>query len=68
MIQQQINRTLSMGAYKPSTVLDFERGQPLELESMFAEPLRQARNVSANTPRLAALVRVLRRLDEIRSC
>jgi 2-dehydropantoate 2-reductase len=65
VIQQQINRTLTMGAYKPSTVLDFERGQPLELESMFAEPLRLARSVGAATPPLAALVGVLSRL---RSC
>jgi 2-dehydropantoate 2-reductase len=65
VIDEQITRTLTMGAYKPSTVLDFERGQPLELESMFAEPLRLARSVGAHTPRLAALVRVLARL---RSC
>ena len=24
-----------MGAYKASTLIDFERGQPLELESLF---------------------------------
>ena len=65
VVQQQIARTLTMGAYKPSTVLDFERGQPLELESMFAEPLRLARTAQAHTPRLASLVSVLGRL---RSC
>jgi 2-dehydropantoate 2-reductase len=59
VVEEQIARTLTMGAYKPSTVLDFERGQPLELESMFAEPLRLAQSVRADTPRLAALVRVL---------
>jgi 2-dehydropantoate 2-reductase len=62
-IDEQIGRTLTMGAYKPSTVLDFERGQPLELQSMFAEPLRLARSAGADTPRLAALVRVLSILD-----
>jgi 2-dehydropantoate 2-reductase len=59
VIDQQINRTLTMGAYKPSTVLDFERGHPLELASMFLEPLRRARSAKARTPRLAALVRIL---------
>ena len=63
VIDQQIARTLTMGAYKPSTVLDFERGQPLELESMFAEPLRQAQNAKASTPRLAALVCLLANLN-----
>jgi 2-dehydropantoate 2-reductase len=31
----QISRTRQMGAYKASTLIDFERGQPLELESLF---------------------------------
>jgi len=39
---QQIERTRTMGAYKASTLIDFERGQPLELQSLFLEPLRQA--------------------------
>ena len=63
VVDQQIARTRTMGAYKPSTVLDFERGFPLELESMFGEPLRQARAAGVDTPRLSALVAVLRALD-----
>ena len=39
-----------MGAYKPSTLLDFERGQPLEMESLFLEPLRPARLAFARSP------------------
>ena len=62
VIEQQINRTKTMGAYKPSTVLDFERGFPLELEAMFGEPLRQAQRSGVSTPRLAVLVRVLERI------
>jgi 2-dehydropantoate 2-reductase len=60
---KQIDRTRNMGAYKASTLLDFERGQPLELENLFLEPLRQARNVGMNAPRLAALCEVLKQLD-----
>jgi 2-dehydropantoate 2-reductase len=41
---QQIERTRTMGAYKASTLIDFEQGRPLELESLFLEPWRQARN------------------------
>src|SRR5688572_18423553 len=44
LADQQIERTRTMGAYKASTLLDFELGRPLELESLFLEPLRQARN------------------------
>jgi 2-dehydropantoate 2-reductase len=42
--EHQISRTRQMGAYKASTLVDFERGQPLELETLFLEPLRQACN------------------------
>jgi 2-dehydropantoate 2-reductase len=62
LAEHQIERTRSMGAYRASTVIDFERGQPLELESLFLEPLRLARQAGAATPRLEALCRVLRAL------
>ncbi len=61
--EQQIERTRIMGAYKASTLIDFERGQPLELESMFEEPLRRARLAGVPTPRLAALCRLLGAMD-----
>lgn len=63
----QIDRTRVMGAYRASTLVDFERGQPLELESLFREPLRQAKAAGVNTPRLAALCRVLEQLDSLRA-
>ena len=59
---QQIERTRTMGAYKASTLIDFERGQPLELESLFLEPLRQATRAGVAMPRLASLCRVLKDL------
>jgi 2-dehydropantoate 2-reductase len=54
-----IERTRRMGAYQASTLIDFERGQPLELQSLFLEPLRQATQSGAIVPRLAALCSVL---------
>ena len=48
-----------MGAYKASTLIDFERGQPLELQSLFLEPLRQATQAGVAMPRLSALCAVL---------
>ncbi len=64
LLDKQIERTRTMGAYKASTLLDFERGQPLELEALFLEPLRQAKRAGVKTPRLAALCRVLEALDQ----
>jgi 2-dehydropantoate 2-reductase len=63
LAEQMIERTRTMGAYKASTLLDFEKGRPLELESVFLEPLRQAQLAGVTTPRLAALCGVLQQLD-----
>jgi 2-dehydropantoate 2-reductase len=63
LIDKQIERTRRMGAYRASTLVDFERGQPLELESLFLEPLRQAQRAGVRTPRLSALCGVLQELD-----
>src|SRR6266566_8194896 len=59
LAEKQISRTRTMGPYKASTLLDFECGRPLELESLFLEPLRQAQDLGVATPRLAALCAVL---------
>ena len=63
LAEKQISRTRAMGAYKASTLIDFERRQPLELESMFLEPLRQAHQAGVVAPRLTALCAVLKALD-----
>ena len=66
LAEKQLARTRSMGSYKPSTVLDFECGRPLELAGLFREPLRQAQERGVATPRLAALCAVLTALDKQR--
>jgi 2-dehydropantoate 2-reductase len=60
---EMIGNTRIMGAYKASTLIDFEKGLPLELEAMFREPLRRARAKGVSTPRLENLTTVLARLD-----
>ena len=67
LADKQIERTRTMAAYKASTLIDFERGQPLELESLFLEPLRQAERAGVPAPRLSALCAVLKALDARRS-
>lgn len=66
IIETLVERTRPMGAYKASTLIDFERGQPLELESLFLEPLRQARQAGVATPRLSALCSLLQQLADRR--
>jgi 2-dehydropantoate 2-reductase len=59
LAEKQIERTRTMGSYKASTLVDFEQGRPLELETLFLEPLRQAKAAGAAMPRLEGLCRVL---------
>lgn len=67
LADEQLARTQSMGPYKASTLLDFENRLPLELDSLFREPLRQARGAGIKTPRLEALCSVLEALDRGRT-
>ena len=62
--KQQMERTETMGAYKPSTLLDFEARKPLEIEAIWGEPFRRA--AGAATPRLELLYSLLRALDQTR--
>ncbi|MBX3734878.1 MAG: 2-dehydropantoate 2-reductase [Verrucomicrobiae bacterium] len=60
---EQIQRTRDMGAYRASTVVDFELGRPLELDAMFLQPLRHAVAQGVPAPRLRILCEVLERLS-----
>ncbi len=62
-VVKQIERTRTLGAYKASTLIDYERGQPLELQSLFLEPLLTARRLKVSAPCLTSLCEVLCRLD-----
>lgn len=53
-IEDNVQRTRTM-AYKPSTMLDWLAGRPLELEPIWGEPLRRARSLGVATPELARL-------------
>ncbi len=66
LIEHNLDRTRCMGAYKASTLLDFEQGRPLEGESLFEEPRRRARACGVSTPELDRLCKVLRQLTRLR--
>ncbi len=58
-----IERTRTMGPYKASTIIDYEKGLPLEINSLFEEPLKQAKAANAETPILERLTLILRELQ-----
>ena len=61
--EDQIEKTRIMSAYKPSTLVDFERHQPVELEPLFLEPLRRAESKGVAVPQLRALCGILQKLS-----
>jgi len=58
----QIQRSWPMGEYRSSSQIDYEAGREVEVESIWGEPLRQARGAGAKTPLLEFLYALLRRL------
>lgn len=62
LADRMVTNTRAMGAYRASTVIDFEFGRPMELEGLFLEPLRRAQSAGAAMPRLEALCVVLEKL------
>lgn len=62
-IQTMLTNTEKMAAYKPSMLLDFELGRPLEIEVMYAAPLRVADHHGLRLPRIEMLYQQLQFLD-----
>ena len=60
-IQAQIDVTPGMGAYRPSSLVDFLAGREVEIEPIWGEPLRRAEAAGLSMPRLAALYADLKR-------
>ena len=56
----QIERSHAFGGYRPSSMIDYELGRPVEVEAIWGEPLRQGLAAGAKMPRLALLHAVIR--------
>jgi 2-dehydropantoate 2-reductase len=60
-IQAQIDVTPGMGAYRPSSLVDYLAGREVEVEAIWGEPLRRAQAAGLAMPRLAKLYAELKR-------
>jgi 2-dehydropantoate 2-reductase len=58
-LKRQFDVTPSMGAYQPSSLIDYLAGREVEVESIWGEPLRRARAIGIEMPRLESLYRRL---------
>lgn len=54
-IDGQFTVTEKMGAYQPSSLIDYLAGKPVELESIWGEPLKRGRSLGLEMPELAKL-------------
>ena len=60
LIEQQFQQTAVMGDYLPSSVLDYREGKPVEVDSIWGEPLRRAHAAGVPVPELERLEREIR--------
>ncbi|HLP02425.1 MAG TPA: 2-dehydropantoate 2-reductase [Opitutaceae bacterium] len=58
----QMSRTPPLGAYKPSSLIDWQAGRELEVESIWGEPVRRAAAAGRALPRMEMLYVLLRAL------
>ena len=65
-IDQQIESTRTMGAYKPSSLIDYLAGKEVEVESIWGEPLRRAEHARAQVPCLKMLHALIAQVTKLR--
>lgn len=58
-IDHQFKITDPMGPYKPSSLIDYLEGRPVEVESIWGEPVRRAQAAGISVPRMAMLYALL---------
>ena len=60
LIDWNIDRTRPMGAYRPSSLIDWQEGREVEIEAIWAEPLRRAEDKGLHLPHLSRLLARIR--------
>ncbi|MBH77484.1 MAG: 2-dehydropantoate 2-reductase [Dehalococcoidia bacterium] len=63
VITRMFTLTDAMGPYRPSTLIDFLEGRRIEVDAIFGEPVRRARALGVETPRLERLAALLSTLN-----
>ena len=63
---EELKRSKAMIGFKPSTLMDYEAGRPLEIEAIWGEALRCGEAAGVSAPRLEQLYHELCALDSAR--
>lgn len=59
LVAKQIEVTKNMGAYRPSSLLDYEAGRGIELDAIWRLPLERAGEVGVEVPEMRSLLEAL---------
>lgn len=59
-VQSQFTVTEGMGPYRPSSLIDYLEGRDVEVDGIWAEPLRRGREAGVAMPELALLLAEIR--------
>jgi len=62
-IEKMIIDTEKMNPYAPSMKLDFDQGKPMEIESIYGNPLREAKAAGVDMPETEKLYKQLRAIN-----
>ena len=54
-LQLQFDNTRPMGPYRPSSLIDFQAGKPVEVEAIWGNPLREGQSRNIPMPELQKL-------------
>ena len=60
MIDSNVERKRPMGAYRPSSMIDFVEGREVEFEAIWGEPLKRAQAAGVAVPHLEKLAGKIR--------
>lgn len=67
LIEQKIDHTRTMQAYRTSMQIDRQAGRPMELDAIFGQPLRSAASHHVPMPLVQSIARLLFTLDNGKS-
>ena len=65
-VQRMFALTDAMGPYRPSTMIDYVEGRPMEVAAIFDEPLRRAQELGLAVPHIELLTALMHALDRRR--
>jgi 2-dehydropantoate 2-reductase len=61
-LNRQFELTEPMGPYKPSSLIDYMDGKPVEVDAIWGEPLRRAQSKRVEVPEMDRIYRELNRI------